>query len=248
MSLLTRLNVARFYRDRQYRALARDATRQEYSPESLSRAGFSSQCGQDKWVAEQLFPGLRQGVFVDIGAHDGVSFSNTLYLEQQLGWTGLAVEPMPDAFERLSLSRSCLKVNGCIAAHSGTARFRRISGYAEMLSGLVDQYDSRHLARIEMELAAHGGRSEEIEVSCYRLNDLLEQHGLREVHYLNVDVEGAELDILRGIDFQAANIHACGIENNYRDHRIPKLMKKMGYRMVAVVGDEFYIKAGAGST
>ena len=244
MSLLGRLNFARYFRESEYRRLARVVSRHELSPEAISQQGYSSQCGQDKWLTEVLFPGLRHGVFVDVGAHDGVSFSNTLYLEKHLNWTGLAVESMPDVFERLRQNRSCIKVNGCISARSGTARFRKISGYSEMLSGLVDQYDSRHMDRIEQEIAANGGAFEEIEVTCYRLNELLEQHSIPEVHYLNVDVEGAELDILRSIDFRAANIHACGIENNYRDYRIPKLMQQMGYRMVAIVGDEFYIKEG----
>jgi hypothetical protein len=37
-------------------------------------------------IAENILPEVRSGVFVNIGAHDGVAFSNTLYLEKQLGW------------------------------------------------------------------------------------------------------------------------------------------------------------------
>lgn len=225
-----------------YRQFAKNADVHEFRVEKLREDGYYSQCGQDKWLAENMFPGLRNGVFVDIGAHDGVSFSNTCFLEKRLGWSGLAIEPMPDVFERLDRNRDCIKVNGCISDKAGKARFRKISGYSEMLSGLVEQYDPRHLQRIEREVGIHGGSMEEIEVACYRLNSLLEEHGLRDVDYLNIDVEGAEYDILSSIDFGAVNIKVCGIENNYRDYRIPKLMKANGFDFVAVVGDEFYVR------
>lgn len=225
--------------------MANNAVNETIDRPSLIAEGYFSQCGQDKWLAERIFPGLRNGVFVDIGAHDGVSFSNTLFLERQLDWTGLAVEPLPDAFQRLTLNRSCVKVNGCVSAAPGKARFRKISGYSEMLSGLVAQYDPRHLDRIDREVTARGGSIEDIEVRSYRLAALLEEHGLRRVHYLNIDVEGAELDVLRSIDFGAVDIEVLGIENNYRDYRIPELMKRMGYEMRAVVGDEFYFREDA---
>jgi FkbM family methyltransferase len=245
MSLFSRLDIPRTYHEWQYRRLAESAVNQVIDGASLAAQGYSSQCGQDKWLVETMFPGLRNGIFIDIGAHDGVSFSNTVFLEKQLGWTGLAVEPMPDVFERLSRNRSCIKVNGCISADSRKASFLKISGYSEMLSGLVRQYDPRHLDRISTEIQAHGGSAEETEVQCYRLNELLERYGLRDVHYLSMDVEGAEYDILRSFDFEAVNIRVWGIENNYHDHRIPRLMKRMGYQMTAVVGDEFYLKGGA---
>ena len=70
---------------------------------------------------------------------------------------------------------------------------------------------------------------------------LLEEYHFRFVDYLNIDVEGSEYDILRSIDFQAVDIGVCGIENNYRDYRIPKLMKANGFHFVALVGDEFYV-------
>ena len=63
---------------------------------------------------------------------------------------------------------------------------------------------------------------------------------------MNVDVEGAELEILRSIDFAAAKIIVCGIENNYRDYRIPELMSKQGYDFVAILGDEFYVNKTGG--
>ena len=116
--------------------------------EQLKAEGYFSQSGQDKWIVEKLFAGKQKGTFVDIGANDGITFSNTYFLEK-MGWNGLAVEPIPSAYEKLVKNRKCITVNCCIAPKTGKERFRVITGYSEMLSGLIDEYDPRHLARIE---------------------------------------------------------------------------------------------------
>lgn len=50
---------------------------------------------------ERFFKNLKNGVFFDIGAHDGVSLSNTYFFEKELGWSGICLEPIPEVFERL---------------------------------------------------------------------------------------------------------------------------------------------------
>ena len=46
----------------------------------------------------KLFGRSKRGFFIEAGAYNGVELSNTLYFEKNLGWTGLLVEPNPDAF------------------------------------------------------------------------------------------------------------------------------------------------------
>ena len=72
-----------------------------------------SQLGQDILV-DEYFGGKRGGVFVDIGAYDGVTFSNTLMLERERGWTGVCIEPLPDVFAELRQNRGCVCVQACI--------------------------------------------------------------------------------------------------------------------------------------
>jgi FkbM family methyltransferase len=189
-----------------------------------------------------MLPDVHDGLFVDIGAHDGVTYSNTLYLES-IGWTGLAVEPIPEIFESLRTNRKCITVHGCVAGRSGVHRFRRLTGYSEMLSGLVGTYDHRHLQRIENELRLRGGNSQEIEVNCFTLDDLLSRHGIYHVDYMNIDVEGAEFSILENFPFGNFEISVMGIENAYADYRIPRLLKKKGFEFHSVLGDEFYVSS-----
>lgn len=158
--------------------------------QGIRSEGYMSQCGQDKYVAEILYPQLYEGVFVDIGAHDGVSLSNTAFLERQRHWTGLCVEPNPDVFRELQKNRSCSLMNACVGNTVGEVTFRVIEGYAEMLSGIVEYYDARHLDRIQMEIRQNGGHFRDISVPCWPLTNLLNQFRLSCIHYLSIDVEG----------------------------------------------------------
>lgn len=215
-----------------------------YDIEILRSDGYHSQVGQDKWIYETLFAGMATGFFVDIGANDGVSLSNTLALEQR-GWRGIAFEPNPFMFEKLVENRSCEVVNAAVAAQEGAGMFRAISGYSNMLSGLIDEYDQRHLERIQREIEEHGGEYQDIEIQLVSLERVLEKHNISKVDYLSIDVEGAELQILESIDFSSIDVSALSVENNYNDYRIPRLMNKNGYELrVRLQHDNIYVKDG----
>lgn len=223
-----------------YEYLAAKVERSKFVLEDLKAEGYCSQCGQDKWIVERLFPGETKGTFVDIGANDGIAYSNTYVLEK-LGWDGLAVEPIPSVYERLVRNRRCTTVHGCVAPRSGRERFRVVTGYPEMLSGLVGEYDPRHLERIDRELRSHGGEYTDIDVSCYNFNELMDGNGIVHVDYLSIDVEGAEYEILDSIDFDRTHVSVIGVENAYSDYRIPRLLAGRGFEFRSVVGDEFYV-------
>lgn len=235
--IIERINRARYLR------FAKSALRpEEYGDrEKLRSEGYFSQNGQDKWVAEVMLPGRRGGVFVDIGAHDGLLISNTYFLEKEFGWSGLAVEPNPGVYGYLQKNRSCATVNACVGARDCTTVFRLVTGYAEQLSGILDFYQPAHVRRINTEIQQHGGSYQDIEVTCYSINTLLEKYKLYTIDYLSIDVEGGELSILSEINFDRFNVTVIGIENNYADYMIPKLLKKRGFFFHSIVGDEFYV-------
>jgi len=225
----------------QYKNFANTALRPSFNYEQLKGDGFYSQCGQDKWINDCFFNEKIDGVFIDIGAHDGVSFSNSYYFEKK-GWTGLAVEPMPETYKLLSESRQCTTVNACVTKKTGKCDFRVLEGYSQMLSGVVDEYDSRHLERIQREIGRHGGGYTDISVDGINFNELVASNKITHVDYLSIDVEGAELGILQSIDFEKVDISVIGVENNYEDYQIPKTLRKKGYKLHSIVGDEIYIK------
>ena len=196
---------------------------------------FYSQDKQDQFLHENVFKGFRNGVFVDVGAHDGKSLNNTLFFEQALGWTGLNVEPLPYVYEQLKINRpNCVNINVAVDNNEGFAEFYSNDGAVEMLSGLVRHYHDRHKTRLGHELDAYGGLSNVTQVRTRPLSAILEENKLDHVHYLSIDVEGAELAVLQSIDFSKVFIDCIGFECNYED-RLPDilgLLTQKGYTRI----------------
>jgi FkbM family methyltransferase len=206
----------------------------------MPRLTFYSQQTQDEFVFSVFFPRTRGGVFVDIGAHDGVSFSNSLFFERELGWSGVCVEPIPEVFGKLQKNRRCVCIQSCVDEKPGRVRFTRVTGYGEMLSGISSKYDSKHRERIERTVTSEGGRLEEIEVEAVTPADLLRSHSIRRVDLLNIDTEGNESAILHSWPFDLAKPRVILVENNYHDSRNRDFLAKHGYRLVKTLGDDIF--------
>ena len=205
---------------------------------------YRSQYGQDRFIDAQVFRGMRDGTFVEIGADDGVSGSNTLFFEAERGWNGVCIEPRREAFEKLRSNRSCACENACISDSSGDREFLEVAGDARQLSGLVESYDPRHLERIRREASS----ARTISTRCMTLAEALSKHGIGDVDYLSVDTEGSELEILESIDFSRTKIRCISVENNYHDPRIKKLLASKGYRLLTRIKiDEIYALVGSGA-
>jgi FkbM family methyltransferase len=203
---------------------------------------FYSQQGQDKYVATKFFPHLRYGVFIDIGAHDGKTYSNTLHFEKK-GWTGICVEPLPSVFKVLKTTRQCICVNAAIDIVNGETNFVSNTGYTEMLSGIEKYYPEKHHARRLKEQRIMGGSTEIIKVPTIRLDTLLEKHGINRVDYLNVDVEGGEYEVIKSIDFNTVDIHVIGFEDNYQENSasIISYLTTKGYQYDSRTGGDIFM-------
>src|SRR5579863_6165083 len=78
----------------------------------------------DLWIRECVFPGLREGYFIEAGAGDGFNDSSCYILERELGWRGLCVEPNDTLFAQLKKCRPrSIHENVCLTATSGLVRF-----------------------------------------------------------------------------------------------------------------------------
>lgn len=202
---------------------------------------YYSQLGQDRFLNENYFKNKADGVFVDIGAHDGNKYSNSKFFEN-LGWAGLCVEPILDVFDRLKQNRKCLCENYAISDTEGEDEFLLVRGYAEMLSGLSKEYDPIHLNRIKNEINYYGGDKETIKIKTLRLQTLLDKHNINNIDYLSVDTEGNELKVLKSIDFNKTKIYLITVENNYQSKNINDFLSGVGFKYVTSLDiDEIYI-------
>jgi FkbM family methyltransferase len=202
---------------------------------------FHSQVGQDRFLLENFFRGKRGGVFVDIGAYDGETFSNSLFFERSMGWTGLCVEPLPAAFAKLRATRKAICENVCVADFEGEAEFTEADDPGrneKMLSGLSKQFDNRHLRFMEQLSVARTTRTAKVT----RLSKLLEKHGLFEIDYCSIDTEGAEIPILTELDFERFRIGVLTVEDNSEDKRLLKIMTEKGYDVFARLEQDIVFK------
>lgn len=204
--------------------------------------GYYSQKGQDKFLNENIFKNKTHGCFVEIGAHDGISFSNTYFFEKYLNWTGVCIEPNPDIFFKLKNNRKCICEQVCISNKTESNTFLKCTGYiTEMYSGLVKNYDPRHLKRINDEISIYGGNKETILIDCISINTLFKKYNIQNIDLLSIDIEGGEEHIIKDIDFNKIKIKVVLIEDNFNENKVKDFLICKGYKFITRIGkDDIY--------
>ncbi len=207
-------------------------------------SGGVAACGQDKFIAG-LLDYKRNGVFVDVGANDGVTISNSYYFEKELGWTGVAIEPMPTIFEKLKANRSCDVVQGCITLKAGKAKFVELVGGPNMLSTLAEHDQGLTARRLVKNSKRHNIERKEIEVDCFTFASVTEKYNIKNIDFLSVDTEGGELNILKSINFDKTPVKVISVENNYYDNEIKNYLEGQGFIAIGTFKvDEIYLFGG----
>lgn len=205
---------------------------------NIRKDGYS-QYGQDITVFE-LLGRPSCGVFLDIGANDGFTFSNSWLFEEH-GWSGVCVEPHPIMFQTLEQKRNCHLVNACISDTDNTVNFMVVEGPANMLSGIVEFIDTRHIERIDKEIAESGGSKRIIAIEALSPVTLCNRFDIQQVDYLSIGTEGCELNILKSFDFEKVPVRIIGVENGSRSSAIFRYLTSREYVLVKCVGcDEIY--------
>jgi FkbM family methyltransferase len=205
---------------------------------------FYSQDNQDQYLEQNIFKGFKNGFFMDVGAHNGIDINNTLYFEKNNNWTGINIEPIKNIYEQLLLNRPIsININCAISNNDGIANFILNTGYSEMISGLKDNYDIRHFQRLMNEIIYIGGKTEIITVNTQKIESICDKYNIKHIHYLSIDVEGAEFEVIKSIHFDKVFIDIIGFENNYDDVSIPiiKYLENKNYIMIYKSMDIFMI-------
>jgi len=200
---------------------------------------YVSQAGQDH-IVDQAMKAKRGGTFVDVGGFDGVTGSNTYFLETQRGWTGALVEPVPAQLAKAQAVRTCPCLGLAVAAQEGEAEFIEISeGYTQM-SGLVDSYDANLLETVRKD-TRHKERT--LKVKTQTLSGILKDSGILNPDFISLDIEGGEIACLQSFPFADHDVKIWSIENNTGTSDIKKIMHANGYDLIEFCGpDEMYFK------
>ena len=210
-----------------------DSVSSSVAPAAEDGALFAeSQTGQDWHVADVIFDGLRGGFFVELGALDGVRHSNTLLLQRARGWTGVCIEPNRAFADALRRNRA----DGCRCVHAAVDGFAGGTSFAqgddEDASALF-RPDNVGLGSLERDADVGTNSSSSYRVAVRTLGSILDEASAPKfVHYLSLDVEGAEFRILEAIDLDKYAFGYLAIEHNYQEpkrQQIRALLRSKGY-------------------
>jgi FkbM family methyltransferase len=159
--------------------------------------------------------------FLQIGAHDGVSYDPIHDYVRQFHWKGLLVEPQPAIFQKLTenyaAEKQLLFENSAIAPQDGTIELHCFAhASAEDHASMLTSTRKHYLA---LNGDGHRGALKTITVPALSLESLLAKHRVERVNLLQIDTEGFDFEIIKMIDFQRIKPEIIHYENNFLNRR-----------------------------
>lgn len=187
----------------------------------------------DRKISEHITK--ENGVFVELGAYDGINQSNTLYFERK-GWRGLLIEPVPETYQKCCQNRPLARVVHAACVAFDYPREEVVIDNVGLMS-LVE--GARGSEQEKQDWIKRGEQLQNITHQQCRapartLTDILEKEKLGVIDLFSLDVEGYEAQVLNGIDFTRFRpIHIVIEDSGTMD--IESYFKRVGYRMIAVL-------------
>lgn len=173
------------------------------------RSKYYSQFGEDR-LLEKIFQGKVRGVCIEVGANNGVDGSTTLRFEK-LGWDCILVEPNPAMCSLLRARRKARLFECAASSVSGTAVLHVAVG-AEQSHAVSALGDQQKPAQI---LKEHGFLTEAVEVATRRMDDILDEaRPTGDIDFVSIDVEGHELEMLKGFSLDRWRPAILIVEDN----------------------------------
>ncbi len=210
---------------------------------------IKSQLLQDAFAAF-IVGDLFDRTFLEFGATDGISLSNSYMLENNFRWTGILAEPSPQWHEKLKNNRPNTRIiTDCIWKCSGEKLDFFVSDIGEF-STLVD-YKLSDLSSMpgNTEIRIKDGKV--VEVESISLNDVMEKNFNGDApSYLSIDTEGSEYEILQSLDFEKYRPVVFTVEHNNTNlqSKIDELISLNGYVRVfrkITSFDAWYVRTDA---
>ena len=155
---------------------------------------------------------IKNGFFIEAGSHDGIFQSNTLILENH-GWNGLLVEPSESLFNKCRQNRCCIVDNYALVSFD----YKKNSIRADEDGILMKSNDG-----ITIMSSDDDGLCPVI-----TFTELCLKYNIKKVDFFSLDVEGYEMEVLNGIDFNNIDINYILIEINYSTVKLSNLTKYM---------------------
>ena len=187
---------------------------------------FYSQCQEDKLLYEKYFKNYSlegKKYYFEMGALDGVMYSNTKFYEESLGWTGVLVEGNPFAFTNLVLNRPGNKVMNAICSDSKESLSFNVCANVPAVCSLEvtkpEKFDNEYYKHSQML------KVNSIPVS---LDTILENSGVNRIDLCVIDVEGHEVNVLNSFSFKVPVVLWLieFLDDDKKNNEVVKIMTK----------------------
>jgi len=192
---------------------------------------YFAQFGEDE-ILWEFFNHRRDGYFVEVGANHPTWCSQTCFLERQ-GWKGILIEPLPENCALLRQQRpgSTVYQNACGAQdETGESTFF-VAKEMNSLSGLTKDEQREY---------------SEIKVNIRTLDDILAESSSPEIDLLSIDVEGTELNVLKGFSIQKYRPKVMLLEDHLQSLSLHRYVVSTGYKLVKRTGcNSWYVPSGS---
>lgn len=213
---------------------------------SIEKIKYFSQFGED-YLLWLFFNRKENGFFVEVGAFDGRYISTTYSFAQQ-GWTGICIEPNPVFFELLNENRKESKcLNYACVGEENLSEISLNIDQTGLLSSLKDgsKLENEIKINLERQNISYNGINKVI-VPSRTLNSIFDEFVPEKLNidFISIDVEGVELEVLKGLDFERYRPNILIIENNdyknsakvkeYLDYYNYTLAKRLGVNDIYV--------------
>jgi FkbM family methyltransferase len=184
------------------------------------------------------------GFYVELGANDGVNQSNTLFFERFKNWNGVLIEPHPQTFERLKRNRSdrnFFKHAACVSSE-----FERNSvemAFSHLMTTTLEVETDLEDQNMHAQKGSRFWRGQVYNffAPALTLSEILDEaKAPYRIDFLSLDVEGAELEVLKGLDHKKYRFGLICIES--RDYlRINEYLMTYEYHLLMKISSHDYL-------
>jgi FkbM family methyltransferase len=190
---------------------------------------YFSQFGEDKFMIENYLNDHQLPKFyIELGALDGVRYSNTKTLEDEYGWTGILIEPIPSAYERLRQNRpKNILVNSLVGSGDSEEEFFFFNNPdLQCVSSIRSTQKESHQRKwMTADTAENEWLADQIDNDLQQLllptetlGSILRRSGIPSFGFLSLDVEGHELEVLKSHDWHIPIAYML-VEGNRQEDR-----------------------------
>jgi FkbM family methyltransferase len=161
---------------------------------------FYSQCGEDEFLNNNYFKNKREGTYIELGALDGVLYSNTKFFEDNLDWKGVLIEPHPYNFELLQQNRTNTNFlfNNLISCYEEELLFKYFLDNYSGVSGVEQTLPEEHYRNFYNVIDEPQAS---ILLKPTSLTSIIKRTDIKHFDLLSLDVEGHEYEVLLSWDF-----------------------------------------------